>query len=152
MELYRRGDGAKAQEHFAVAVRIDPTFVGVETALAVEREREGRPESAVKLYREALRRNPQSVTALNNLAFLLATHRDAALRDGAEAVRLAEQAAQLTGRTDPAILDTLSAAYAELGDALTAQKVARDALRMAKAQGRLELAGQVAARLAALEK
>jgi tetratricopeptide (TPR) repeat protein len=152
MEFYRRGDGAKAQEHFAVAVKIDPTFVGVETALAVQREREGRPESAVKLYREALRRNPQSVTALNNLAFLLATHRDAALRDGAEAVRLAEQAARLTEHSDPAILDTLSAAYAELGDVLTAQKVGRDALRMAKAQGRLELAGQVTARLATLEK
>jgi hypothetical protein len=46
-------------------------------------------------------------------ASLLATSEDALLRNGAEAVRLAERASQLTDRKDLAVLDTLSAAYAE---------------------------------------
>ena len=151
MEFYRQGNGAKAQEHFAVAVRIDPTFVGVETALGLQREQEGRPDSAVKLYREALRRNPESVSALNNLAWLLATHQDAAIRNGTEALHLAERAAQLTGRKDPAILDTLSAAYAEAGDFSNAKKVALEALTISKSQGRLELTSQIETRITSFE-
>ena len=48
----------------------------------------------------------------NNLAWLLATHPDAALRDGEEAVRLGERAAVLTGDA-PEALDTLAAAVAD---------------------------------------
>lgn len=143
MEFYRRGNGAKAQEHFAVAVRVDPTFVGVELALGQQREIEQRPDSAIKLYREALRRSPQQVTAHNRLAWLLATHADPSVRDGAEAVRLASQAVHLTERQDPAVLDTLSAAYAETGDFLRAEQIADEALARCQEQGRIQLAREI---------
>jgi len=139
MAFYLNGDGATAQEHFRVAVRIDPTFVGVETSLGVQREREGRPESAVKLYREALRRNPNSIKAMNNLAWLLATCPDDSIRDGTEAVRLAEQAARLSQLRDPSILDTLSTAYAEAGEFDKAIRIVGKAIELAKAQGRLAI-------------
>ena len=53
---------------------------------------------------------------LDELAWLLATYPDSKSRDGAEAVRLAERACDLTERRILALLDTLAAAYAETGD------------------------------------
>lgn len=58
-------------------------------------------------------RGSQTVSAVNPTARPLARHPDAALRNGGEAVTLAEQAARLTGNGDPAVLETLAAAYAE---------------------------------------
>ena len=49
----------------------------------------------------------------NNLAGILATAADADLRDGAEAVRLAESACNHTQFRSFALIDTLAAAYAE---------------------------------------
>ena len=147
MAFYRKGAAEKAQEHFRVAVKIDPTFPGVETSLGSQRELEGRPASAAALYRAALRRNPDSVEALNNLAWLLSTHADDAIRNGSQAVELAQQAAQLTDFADPRILDTLAAAHAEAGQFEFAAKVARQALELSRSQGRLSLANKIEQRL-----
>ena len=66
-------------------------------------------------FREALRLKPDWADAMNTLARLLATKSDETLRNGAEAVRWAERACQLSKRQRPAMLDTLAAAYAEAG-------------------------------------
>jgi serine/threonine protein kinase/TPR repeat protein len=50
---------------------------------------------------------------LNDLAWTLATHDWAVVRDGRNAVRFAELAVAATSRTNAAFLDTLAAAYAE---------------------------------------
>ena len=62
-----------------------------------------------------LSQNPESPPAMNNLAVLLATAPDPALRNGAEAVQLAERASSLSGSRNPVMLTTLAAAYAEAG-------------------------------------
>jgi len=92
---------------------------------------------------------PDLQEALNNLAWVLATGKEARLRDGAEAVRFAEHAARLTGGNYGDALDTLSAAYAEAGrfpDAIaTAQRALAvtnpppDAARVKQIQARLQL-------------
>ena len=51
----------------------------------------GRTREAVAQYREALKLDPNLAPALNNLAWILAANPDDELRNGAEAVRLAEQ-------------------------------------------------------------
>ena len=73
----------------------------------------GRTREAVAQYREALRLNPNLAGALNNLAWVLAASPDDELRNGAEAVRLAERACELTHYGEPLFLGTLAAAYAE---------------------------------------
>jgi tetratricopeptide (TPR) repeat protein len=75
----------------------------------------GETASAVAHFREALAIRSDLLTVTNNLAWVLATHPDAAHRDPRAAVELAERAAAQTGRRDPAVLDTLAAAYAAAG-------------------------------------
>ena len=118
MALYREGTPAartKAQEHFATVIKMDPKYPGVEIAIGLERETEKRPDSAKQLYELALKRSPNSLRALNNLAWLLSTYPDASIRNGSQAVQFAQRAAQLSNRQDATILDTLACSYAEAG-------------------------------------
>jgi hypothetical protein len=78
---------------------------------------------------------PDSPRMLDELAWLLATYPDADVRDGAEAVRLAERACKLTDRRVPAFLATLAAAYAETGDFSRGVAAAEEALRTGQAIG-----------------
>ena len=67
------------------------------------------------------------MAALNNLAWLRATCPNAQHRDGAEAVRLATQACELTHYANPNTLATLAAAYAEGGQISDALGLAEQA-------------------------
>lgn len=53
--------------------------------------------------------------AMNNLAWVLATDPRDEIRDGPRAVELARRACELSDWKDPVTLDTLAAAYAEVG-------------------------------------
>ena len=103
----------------------------------------GRTREAVVQYREALRLNPDLAGALNNLAWVLAASPDDELRNGAEAVRLAERACELTHYGQPLFIGTLAAAYAEAGRfpeaVTTAEKVEQLATTAAKNRQLLEL-------------
>jgi dipeptidyl aminopeptidase/acylaminoacyl peptidase len=74
-------------------------------------EAESKYREAVKLHLAAI--NPGDVQALNYLAWKLATSDAAEIRNGTNAVRLAEKAVAATQRKNGACLDTLAAAYAE---------------------------------------
>ena len=95
------------------ALRIDPQNTEARVQMGIALTQGGRASEATVIFREALRDAPDSPEALNGLAWILATAEDSALRDGEEAVRLAERASELTGGGDPNLLDTLAAAYAE---------------------------------------
>jgi tetratricopeptide (TPR) repeat protein len=95
---------------------------------------------AITQYRKALSLAPRLASVRNNLAWLLATCSDGSLRDGDEAVTLAEQADQLSGGNNPLILHTLSAAYAETGQVVRAMETARHAKELADTQGNQGLA------------
>jgi tetratricopeptide (TPR) repeat protein len=95
----------------------------------------GNPRAAVAQCRAVLVREPQSFRAQNNLAWILATCSDAGVRDGAEAVKLAQLACQLTGNKDAITLGTLGAAYAEAGQFTNAVAAAEQAIALANASG-----------------
>lgn len=85
--------------------------------------------------RQDLSRDPGSITAMNNLAVLLATAADPKLRNGAEAVRLAEKASEISSNENPVILSTLAAAYAESGRFPDAIRTSEKAIELARAAG-----------------
>jgi cytochrome c-type biogenesis protein CcmH/NrfG len=64
----------------------------------------------------------------------MATCPDASVRNGTQAVELAEQAEQLSGGGNPAILATLAAAYAEAGRFPEAVTTAQKALQLVESQ------------------
>ncbi|MCP5114767.1 MAG: tetratricopeptide repeat protein, partial [bacterium] len=91
----------------------------------------GRTPEALAHWRTVLSADPNHVLVLQQTARVLATSSDASLRNGAEAVALAERAGQLSGGQDPMVLDTLAAAYAEAGRFPEAVETARRALALA---------------------
>src|SRR5262249_22461596 len=84
------------------------------------------------LWDHTLRVTRDNPIALNNVAWRLATRPETSLRNGAEAVKYAERANQLTDWKNPNILDTLAAAYAQEGRFPDAVKTAGDALQLAE--------------------
>jgi tetratricopeptide (TPR) repeat protein len=95
---------------------------------------------AVAQYRLAVNLQPRSAERLNRLARVLATSEDSAWRDGAEAVRIAEQAAALSRFGDLRILDTLAAAYAEAGRFREAEQAEERAIQLVEPGADADLA------------
>ena len=97
---------------------------------------------------KALEGRTDDVMLLNRIAWILATSSDADLRDGARAATLAERAVRLTNREDAASLDSLAAAYAELGRYGDATTIAGEALALARKKGDPAIAPELESRLA----
>jgi len=113
--LASRAQLDEAIEEFRKVIQINSNRPEAFVHFGMALEQSGRTEEAVAQYQEALRLNPNLVGALNNLAWVLATSPDAALRNGPEAVRLAERACELTHYARPLFIGSLAAAYAEAG-------------------------------------
>lgn len=98
-------------------------------------------------------------TAFGNLAWILATHPDAACRDGQEAVRYAQLAMTVGDDKKPAappertarLLDVLAAAYAEAGRFSEAAAAAREAVELAVQSESRSTTNAMRARLALYE-
>ncbi len=83
--------------------------------LAATLTRETRVEEAIREYGEILARDPDDLDALNNVAWIRATHEKERHRNGAEAVRLARHACEASPEPVAILYSTLAAAYAEDG-------------------------------------
>jgi tetratricopeptide (TPR) repeat protein len=114
MALARQGKTAEAVEQFTTQLRLRPD-ARAHYHLALAYVILGKADLAAEHYQEAIRLNPDWPEPLNDLAWMRATHPMPALRNGAEAVRLAERACELTSHKEARFLGTLDAAYAEAG-------------------------------------
>ena len=114
---------------------------------------EGRVRDAIAEYRKALEISPENVAALSNLGWLFATSVDASVRNGSEAVILAERADAASSRSEShtTILRILAAAYAEAGRFAEAKETAQRALQSANVQGNSELADSLRDEIALYE-
>jgi protein O-mannosyl-transferase len=138
--LMKQGDVPGAQAHFTEALRLSPMNAEVCNHLAALLKQSGRTKEAVTLYRQVLDLNPQMPEALNALAWILATYPDRDVRNGEEAVSLAERACQLTAYQEPRFVGTLGAAYAEAGRFEEAVTAAEKAEASATAAGNRDVA------------
>ena len=96
-------------------------------------------ELAIRYYRESLAQEPGRRAAANNLAWVLATATDAALRAPEEALRLARQVVASSPSPDANQLDTLGAAQAANGHFAAAIETTHRALALARAAGDADL-------------
>ncbi len=135
----KHGRLEEAAGHFRGALAGDPGDAEAHRGLALALSRQGKTGEAVEHYRAAIRLRPDDPRPCNNLAWILATHPDPALRNGAEAVRLAQRACTLWKQRDPNLLDTLAAAYAEAGRFPEAVATIEEAVALAKETGRQDL-------------
>ena len=140
-----RTDEAMARYRKAMAGR--PGYVDAHQNLGVLLHQQGRIAEAITQWREVIRLRPNDPVVLNATARLLATHPDASVRNGPEAVTLARRAVQLSGERNPAMLDTLAAAYAEAGRFVDAIEVAQHAIVLAATQGNAALAEALRSRI-----
>jgi tetratricopeptide (TPR) repeat protein len=126
--LLERGLPEEAFAHFKESLRINPRFSDARVMLGNCLVATGEFESAVAQFRSAMAHDARSLGAINGLAWLLATCPKDKIRDGAEAIRLAETACKATGYQDPILMGTLAAAYAETGRMAEAVAAATNAL------------------------
>ena len=129
--LLQRGRTAEAIANLETAKSLQPNDAATHVTLALALMKNGRTGEAVSELNRALQLAPEKVSALNSLAWVLATATDNSVRDGKRAVQLAERATALAGNNNAAILHTLAAAYAEAGRFDEALQTARRAMKLA---------------------
>jgi tetratricopeptide (TPR) repeat protein len=148
--LVQLGEAQEAIRHWEQAARLKPDFAEAQCNLGTALEHLGQFEAAIKHYEEALRSKPDYAEAQTGLAWLLATIPAAAGGNAARAVELAEQACK-SAADDPAgnravCLDTLAAAYADVGRFREAVATAQQAVESARAAGQTKLVEEIGAR------
>ena len=132
LELARKGQNLGAIQHFETALEREPGQVTAHFNLANNRYAVGDAAAAVEHWRLTLEYDPDHSDAGLRLAWTLATDPDDSLRDGAEAVELAERF--LRGNDPPTLhqRDLTAAAYAEAGRFDDALATIDEALRLAE--------------------
>ena len=147
--LLGQGRIEEALPHFARAISLHSENQQAHANLANALAHQGNTRQALHHYREALRIHPGLSHAANRLAWILATDPDPEIRAGSEAVGLAERFCRPPDDSNPMFLDTLAAAYAEIGRFGPALDTAGRASALAFSTRQLELAAQIRQRMAA---
>jgi tetratricopeptide (TPR) repeat protein len=129
--LLRKSSFEEAIAQFRQALALDARDPQTHNDLGVALSLTGQFDEAMVQFRAAISADPQFAQAQSNLAWLLATSPEATVRNGAEALKLAARAVDLTRGSDPRALDALAAAYAETGRFPEAVEAARRALSVA---------------------
>jgi tetratricopeptide (TPR) repeat protein len=124
-----------AIRHFQKALEINGEL-DLHATLAALLAQQGRWEEAINTIRSGLIHLPGYLDLKRKLAYMLATCPVDPLRDGKEAVRLAEEAASVGGEF-PETYDTLAVAYAEDGRFDDAIKAAEKAIDIAEKQANI---------------
>jgi len=132
--LAEEGKKEAAVRELREALRLQPE-AGTRVQLARLLYETGQFRDAAAKYRQALAAQPDRVEGLSNLAWMLAACPDPAVRNGPEAVRLAERACRLTEFKQAQVVSVLAAAYAEAGRFTDAVAASEKAVELATAAG-----------------
>ncbi len=128
-----RGHHEHAADYLRKAIAADPQSVLYHHRLATVLQSGGKLEDSLAEYDFVLRSRPTMIEVRNNIAWICATGRDAAVRNGARAIALLESEAAKAD-CESNLLDTLAAAYAEAGQFDRAVQTAEKAIARARAE------------------
>ncbi len=134
LALTKKGQIKEAESEFLKAIKGDPTLAEARFNFALSLVQAKRYGRAIKVLREGVRLTPDDRQTATFLAWLLATAPRPEWRDGRRALALAQKNID-SGSTGFLALNSLAAAYAELGQFSSAIGAARQALRRAEATG-----------------
>jgi tetratricopeptide (TPR) repeat protein len=137
--LFLQGQYERARQQLSQAVQMKPDNALAEFYLGLANLQLHSAEEGLKRLAEASRLRPNWVDPLNAQAWVLATSDDDKVRNGAKALELARQAVDLTSRQQPAVLNTLAAAYGEIGQFTNAVAAANEAMTMAQQRNQADL-------------
>ena len=113
----------------------------------------GQVDKALTDYRAAIEADPKVFSGYNSLAWVLATSPKDELRNGKEALELANKAVEICDPLLlPACLDTLAAAHAETGNYKEAVKQQKKAISLLKKQGAVNMVAELEKRLNTYKK
>jgi protein O-mannosyl-transferase len=117
------GQIAEALDQLDTAVRLAPDDTTAQLNFSRVLLQNDLAADALPHLQKVLQLRPEDLQATTDLAWVLACHPDASLRNGTKAVALASHANQITGGQNPVVLAAQAAAYAETGkfpEAITA--------------------------------
>ena len=143
---YKLGQKEKAVEYTRKSLESQPNYIGPRTGLANALFELGDTQEAIKEYYKVLDYDAQNIEAINFLAWIQATSRDAQLRKPAEALRLAKLAAKAADYNSAEVMDTLAVAYASVGNFEQAIMQAEKAIELAESSENKELARRIVKR------
>jgi tetratricopeptide (TPR) repeat protein len=137
--LLRKDQVDEAIARYEKALQIKPDYADVHNNLGIILFQKGQVDQAIAHYQKALEINPQDVQARANLAWALATTPQTPMLN-AVAVKLAQQANEMTGAANPTVLHILAAAFAQTGQFSEAVETAERSLQLATDQNNTALA------------
>jgi protein O-mannosyl-transferase len=131
--LVELGRFDEAMNHYDTAARLDPTDWHAPYLIGQALLKQGRDPEAIPYFRRALQIDPNNLHVLTYLAQVLASDENPKIRNGNAALAMAAKANELTGGVQPAMLDAMAMAYAEIGQFEEARKTAAYAVKLATA-------------------
>ncbi len=131
------GDYVLAIDRFTDAIRAKPQDWAANFYRGLAYDHQGEYEKAIVDYGEAILIDPKKAEAFNEIAWLLATCPKPELRDGKKAVKFANKAIELSEGKVSGVIDTMAAAYAELGDFVKAVQYQKQYLETPKLSEKL---------------
>lgn len=141
----KRGLYDMAISDYTKAIELYPTGVGAYSNRGRTYAYKGQYDMAISDFNKAIELYPKDDTHYNNLAWILATCPDAKYRNGVEALKLANKAVEI--KSVAINLDTLAAAYAEMGNFEDAIKILEQAIYQLKKNGEEEKLTELMERL-----
>ncbi len=145
--LARQHKFDEAIKHYSQALRLQPEDAKLHGQLAAVLATQGDFRDAVEHYWTSIRLKPDWPDPMRDLAWIMATNPKAELRNGPEALHLAQKACGLVGHPDPRFLSSLEVAYAEVGRFDDAIKTAQQIQQLATAPSQKRFVAGITNRL-----
>jgi tetratricopeptide (TPR) repeat protein len=148
----RLGKADEAVKCYRKALALEPRSPRSYLQLAISLQMEDKFAEASRVFTDGMKACPGEPEILSGFAWMLATARDEKVRDGAKAVRLAQEAVRLAKTPVPELHDILAAAWAETGDFEKAVEAESRAIELAQSAKNDVVRAAAASRLAMYQR